>query len=117
MIYVSLFITAILFIYALFLFDIIYLAIKFPLMVRALISVLLISIPGVPMGIYFPLGIKKVSSGNPVMTGWAWGANAFATVLGSVITVIISINWNFSSGLITAACVYVLAGYLFPRNN
>jgi len=69
------------------------------------------------MGIYFPLGIKKVSQKNPVMTGWAWGANAFATVLGSVMTIIISINWNFSAGLICAALIYMMAGILFPRKS
>lgn len=117
MLYVSIFITIVLVIYSLFLFNLIYLSIEFPLLIRALISLLLISIPGIPMGIYFPLGLKKITSGNSEMAGWAWGANAFATVLGSVITVIISINWNFSAGLITAAFIYILAGYYFPRNN
>ncbi len=116
MVFVSIFISLTLTIYAFFLFDLIYLVIELPIIARSLISVLLISIPGVPMGIYFPLGVKKVSSDDPVMTGWAWGANAFATVLGSVVTVIISINWNFTAGLITAAVVYLLAGFLFPKN-
>ncbi len=117
MLYISIFITIVLIIYSLFLFNLIYLSIEFPLLIRAVISLLLISIPGIPMGVYFPLGLRNISSGNPEMTGWAWGANAFATVLGSVITVIISINWNFSAGLITAAFVYMLAGFLFPRKN
>ncbi|MEN8222888.1 MAG: hypothetical protein ABFR36_06475 [Acidobacteriota bacterium] len=116
MLNVSLFIAVILIFYALLLFDLIYLVIELPIILRSVISVFLISIPGVPMGIYFPLGIKKVSSDDPVMTGWAWGANAFATVLGSVVTVIISINLNFSAGLITAAVVYILAGLLFPED-
>lgn len=113
---VSLFIAAFLIIYAFSVFELIYLVIELPIMIRSLISVLLISIIGVPMGIYFPLGIKKVSTNNPEMTGWAWGANAFATVLGSVVTVIISINLNFSAGLITAAIIYILAGLLFPED-
>jgi len=114
MILVSVFIAVVLIIYALFLFELIYRVIELPILFRAVISVLLISIPGVPMGIYFPLGVKRVSADNPAMTGWAWGANAFATVLGSVITVIISINWNFAAGLITAAVIYLTAGLLFP---
>ncbi len=116
MLNVSLFIAAILIIYAFSLFELIYLVIELPLIIRSMISVVLISIIGVPMGTYFPLGIKKVTAENPVMTGWAWGANAFATVLGSVLTVIISINLNFSAGLITAAVVYILAGLLFPKD-
>ncbi len=117
MIFVSIFIAIVLILYSFFLFDMIYLAIDLPLIIRGLISSLLIAVPGIPMGIYFPIGLKRISAKDPVMTGWAWGANAFATVLGSVITVIISINWNFSVGLITAAFIYLAAGYLFPRNK
>ena len=112
----SIFIAAVLIIYAFALFELIYLVIELPIIGRSLLSVLLISVIGVPMGIYFPLGIKKVATDDPEMTGWAWGANAFATVLGSVVTVIISINLNFSAGLITAAIIYLLAGWFFPED-
>ncbi len=113
LIYISIFIAIVLFIYSQLLFPAIYMTISLPLIFRAIITLLLIMIPGIPMGVYFPLGLKKISSISPEMTGWAWGANAFATVLGSVITVIISINWNFSVGLILAALFYLIAGKIF----
>jgi len=115
--YVSLFIAIVLTLYSLFLFSFINISISTHLFTRVLISVFLISIPGIPMGIYFPLGLKKISVKNSEMIGWAWGANAFATVLGSVVTTIISINWNFPTGLIIAAFMYILAGYFFDRSD
>ncbi len=115
MIYISIFIAIILTLYSQLLFPVIYATISFPLIYRAGITLLLIMIPGIPMGVFFPLGIRSVEGRSNSLIGWAWGANAFATVLGSVITVIISINWNFSVGLIMAALIYLMAGKIFEK--
>jgi hypothetical protein len=70
------------------------------------------------MGVFFPTGMRYLGDTNKAMIGWAWGANAFATVLGSVLTVIVAINWNFSYALCFAALSYLLAGVLFnPRGT
>ena len=114
--YVSIFICLILLIYALFLFNFTYLFIHMNLFLRLLITLLLISVLGIPMGMMFPSGLKYLGTGNKVMIGWAWGANAFATVIGSVITVIIAINWNFSTALILAAVLYIISGTIFFRD-
>ncbi|MCK5003934.1 MAG: hypothetical protein KAS21_02550, partial [Candidatus Aminicenantes bacterium] len=68
------------------------------------------------MGMMFPSGLKYLGTGNRIMIGWAWGANAFATVIGSVITVIIAINWNFSTALILAALLYIISGMIFFKD-
>jgi len=114
--YISIFIFLVLIIYALFLFNFTYLLIHLKLTLRLLLTLLLISILGVPMGMMFPTGMKYLGSDNKVMIGWAWGANSFATVIGSVITVIIAINWNFSAALILAALLYLAAGSIFFRD-
>ncbi len=114
--YVSIFICLILLIYALFLFNFTYLLIHMNLSLRLLTTFLLISVLGIPMGMMFPTGLKYLGTGNKVMIGWAWGANAFATVIGSVITVIIAINWNFSTALILAAVLYIISGTIFFKD-
>lgn len=114
--YVSIFIFAVLIVYALFLFNFTYLMIHMNLGMRLLMSFLLISVLGIPMGMMFPSGLKYLGTGNKVMIGWAWGANAFATVIGSVITVIIAINWNFSTALILAAILYIISGTIFFKD-
>ncbi|MEN8154182.1 MAG: hypothetical protein ABFR75_09165 [Acidobacteriota bacterium] len=117
MLYVSFFVAVILIIYSLFLFPAIYQVLQFPLIPRALITILFLSIPGIPMGVFFPIAIRSIVDKGNNSIGWAWGANAFATVMGSVIIIIISINLNFSAGLITAAMIYLSAGILFPRSQ
>ncbi len=114
--FVTVFLVALISLYALFLFKIIYSLIHFGLIIRLFISLVLISIPGIPMGIYFPIGLKRLGKENKTMIGWAWGANAFATVLGSIITVIVAINWNFTIVLLLAAACYLIAGILFHLN-
>jgi hypothetical protein len=115
--YLAIFIFFILILYALFLFKLIYLLIQFGLALRLLITFILISILGVPMGVFFPTGMRYLGETNKSMIGWAWGANAFATVLGSVLTVIVAINWNFSYAMVFAALSYLLAGFIFPRRR
>jgi len=90
--------------------------IQFSLALRLVISFLLISLLGIPMGVFFPTALKLLGESNKGMIGWAWGANAFATVLGSAITVIIAINWTFSHALIFAAFSYIFAGFLYQKS-
>ncbi len=111
--YLAIFIFLVLILYALFLFKLIYLLISFGLVLRLLITLVLIFALGIPMGVFFPTGMRYLGSANEAMIGWAWGVNAFATVLGSVLTVIIAINWNFSYALSAAAISYLLAGIIF----
>ncbi|MCK4835524.1 MAG: hypothetical protein KAT17_02760 [Candidatus Aminicenantes bacterium] len=112
----SLFIMTVLLIYSLFLFPIISSLIHLSLGMRILLSLILISILGFPMGTFFPTGLKFFSESNKNIIGWAWGANSFATVFGSVTTVIVAINWNFGLSLVLAAVSYLLAGLIFYRS-
>jgi hypothetical protein len=65
------------------------------------------------MGVFFPTGIDYLGKKQKSMIGWAWGSNSFATVLGSVLAVIIAINWNFTIVLLIAAGCYLSAGIIF----
>lgn len=113
--YLSIFVFLVLVLYSFFLFKAVYLFIKLSLVLRFLTTLVFLSVIGVPMGIFFPTGLRYLGETNKTMIGWAWGANAFATVLGSVLTVIIAINWNFSVTMWLAALSYVLAGFIFHK--
>jgi hypothetical protein len=103
--------------YSLFLFKIISSFIHLSLIWRVLVTFVLIFIPGFLMGIFFPAGIEYLGRKQKPMIGWAWGSNAFATVLGSVMTVIIAINWNFSVALLLAALFYISAGIIYSKST
>jgi hypothetical protein len=108
----ALFLCAVFAAYSVFLFPLLNKLIYLTTPLRYLLSFILIAIPGFAMGFFFPTAIKKLGSTNQEMIGWAWGANAFATGLGSISTVIIAINWNFTAVLLLAALFYLAAGLL-----
>ncbi len=101
--------------YAYLAFPLLNALIKYPLSVRFLVSFIVIFVAGFPMGFFFPVGLRKLGEEDSVMIGWAWGANAFATVFGSVFTVIIAINYSFTLALIIAALTYLMSGFIFKR--
>lgn len=67
------------------------------------------------MGMPFPMGIRILDRTAPSLIAWAWGGNACLTVIGSVLSVIISMSWGFFIALAAAAGCYVLAGICATR--
>jgi len=84
---------------------------------RVLVSVVLISLAGFFMGAFFPEGVRRLGARDKAMIGWAWGANSFATVVGSIMSVIVSINWNFTAVLVLAALSYLAAAFFSSRTG
>ncbi len=111
----SLVLFLVLLLYSQFLFIILNKIIFFPLIIRILISFFILFIPGVIMGVFFPAGFREASQNNKNIVGFIWGANAFATVIGSILAVIISINFSFTISLIFSACIYLIVGFIFRK--
>jgi len=59
------------------------------------------------LGWPFPLGIRILADKAPELIPWAWASNACLTVIGSVLCVVLSMNWGFSATLAVAIAVYV----------
>lgn len=77
--------------------------------VKVVITVLLLFPLGIVMGMPFPLGLLLVHERSKNLVGWVWGVNGFATVVGSVLTVLMALYWGFSSVLIFASIFYLSA--------
>ena len=60
---------------------------------------------GFLMGMPFPTGLRRVKT-----VEWAWALNAAASVLGSVMAMIIAIHFGLTITLACAALAYLLAG-------
>jgi spermidine synthase len=84
---------------------------------RVAVSFALISLAGFFMGAFFPEGIRRLGARDKGLIGWAWGANSFATVVGSIMAVIVSINWNFTTVLVLAAFSYLAAAFFSTRGG
>jgi hypothetical protein len=78
--------------------------------IRILASVLLLLPLGLLLGIPFAYGLRVTHAHEPRLTAWAWAVNGCLSVVGSISSVVISMNFGFSAVLWVAAFVYV-AGF------
>jgi hypothetical protein len=82
---------------------------------KLLISGVLLVPLGLIMGMPFPAGLRALSSKAPenAETGnsieWAWAVNAAASVLGSVLAIVIALEFGLNVTLICGAVAYVVA--------
>jgi len=89
--------------------TILFAAQKWHLPMRIALSVLLLAPLGFLMGMPFPLGIRWLSARNPGMVAWMWGINGTASVLGSVLSVMLALNLGFRVTLLIGAACYLVA--------
>jgi spermidine synthase len=85
-----------------------------PFAVKLLLSALLLVPVGFAMGMPFPSGLRALSSqdSGPAKDGaveWAWAMNAASSVLGSVLAMVIAIQFGLNVTLACGAGAYVLA--------
>ncbi len=89
-----------------------------PFIAKLLLSALLLIPPGFAMGMPFPSGLRALSGQDsfpgtvPTKHGaveWAWAMNAASSVLGSVLAMVIAIQFGLNITLACGAVAYVLA--------
>jgi hypothetical protein len=89
-------------------------AISSALPVRIAVSVLVLAPLGVLLGVPFAYGLRVADAYDPQLIPWAWAINGCLSVVGSVLTVVISMNFGFAVVLWSASVVYAL-GFLCLR--
>ncbi len=103
--------------YAFMLDRVLALAIAWPLWIRHGIAFLVILPLGFMMGMFFPMGVRTLSLNLESAIPWAWAVNASASVVGSVLAVLIALSCGFTTVLCLAAVAYSLAlVVLFVQN-
>lgn len=83
-------------------------ALAWPIAVKITLSCALIFVLAFLMGVFFPRGIRLVERAAPELVPWAWGANSAASVIGSIVALILAIHCGFTVVAIAAATVYAL---------
>jgi hypothetical protein len=92
---------------------------------RLMVSGILLVPLGFVMGMPFPTGLRALAAlpGSEFCTGqgvsdnaveWAWAMNAAASVLGSVLAMVIAIQFGLTVTLACGAGAYLLALLLMP---
>lgn len=81
------------------------------LLLRFVISCALLAPCGFLMGIPFPVGIRIVNKLSPNLIPWTWAVNGCASVLSSILAIMIALGSGFSTVLSYASGAY-LAGLM-----
>ncbi|HEV7550585.1 MAG TPA: hypothetical protein VGP65_02830, partial [Candidatus Angelobacter sp.] len=80
-------------------------AVGLPFPIKLLVSGVVLAPLGFLMGMPFPTGLRLVRT-----VEWAWALNAAASVLGSVMAMIIAIHFGLTATLLCAVAAYLVAG-------
>jgi spermidine synthase len=91
--------------------------IGFALPGKIIISLILLFPMSTLLGMPFPTGIKALGRESVHFIPWAWGVNGFFTVIGSVVTIILSMALGFKVVIALAALFYLAALFLLPRKE
>jgi hypothetical protein len=82
---------------------------------RIAIAVAVLAPIGVLLGVPFALGLRRLDRLNPELVPWAWAINGCCTVIGSILTVVVSMNLGFDFVLGAAIVLYFAAFAIWPR--
>ncbi|MEZ6016431.1 MAG: hypothetical protein R3F49_15035 [Planctomycetota bacterium] len=86
-----------------------------PTAARFAVAALVVAPIGLAVGVPFSHGLALLERAAPRLVPWAWATNAIATVVGSIATVIVSMNFGFRAVFVVAVALYALAAAAAPR--
>jgi len=76
---------------------------------RILIATIIVMLQGFFMGMPFPRGLKLIGeSGRGEIIPVMWGINGVMSVVGSVLSIILSMSFGFTEALITGSVIYLI---------
>ncbi len=87
-----------------------------PFALRALVAFAVLAPLGLCLGMFMPFGLSAVSRlGNhpDEYVAWSWAINGAFSVIGSVLTTILSMSWGFHTVQLLAFGAYLVAGAAF----
>ena len=82
--------------------------VQFPL--RVILSIAFLAPVGIGLGMPMPLGLSRFAALYPRSVAYAWGVNGMASVLASVLGIVIAINSGYVVATLVAAGCYAVAG-------
>jgi hypothetical protein len=77
--------------------------------VRVTVTVLVLAPLGVLLGVPFAFGLRIAERVDRRIAAWGWAVNGCLSVVGSILAVVISMNFGFSVVLWVASIVYLVA--------
>lgn len=96
---------------------IVHACIALPLVARGAVVIALVAPAAIALGMPFAHGISIVQKINPSFVPWAWAVNGTTTVVGSILCVIVSMQFGFAAVLLGSAAIYLLAFAALDRTS
>jgi hypothetical protein len=81
--------------------------------IRIIVSATVLFPLGFFMGMAFPIAMKHASAGLAQITPWLWGINGVMSVLATVLSIVIAMNWGISASYWTGSACYLIAACSF----
>lgn len=85
---------------------------SWPLVLRIVVTFVMLAPLGLCLGMFMPLGLRAVSGDGDTgrtYVAWGWAVNAFASVVGSALATILSMEFGFDVVLTLAIAAYAVA--------
>lgn len=76
---------------------------------RIFMAIAITGVHGFALGMPFPLAVRLMSRTRRAIIPWGWAMNAYATVVGSVLSVLLAMFYGFSMVYLLAAAAYGIA--------
>ena len=90
-------------------------ALPLPLGARLLVTVLIVAPAGYLMGQPFPLGIDLLRAKGGQLIPWVWSVNGGLSVLGSMLTLVLAINYGYTATMLIGPAAYLAAAATAKR--
>jgi hypothetical protein len=103
----SVLLTVVVILYLLFLPAVLRLFLGTALPIRIAVTIVLMLPLGILMGAFFPNGVRIVRELHASFVPWGWAANGCASVVGTVLAVIMAITWSFQVVTVVALAFYI----------
>jgi hypothetical protein len=114
MVIIGLLVAAMLTTFALTSSWLVHLTLPLELPIRAIVLLMLLTLLGIPMAMFFPDAIERANTTHSRLIPAFWGINAIAGGLGSVAATLIALQIGFGPVLVLAAALYAMVGLLLP---
>jgi len=88
-----------------------------PLVGRIGVAVLALAPLNFLMGMPFPIGLARLRSMEPQLVPWALGANGGASVIGSILCIVIAMESGFRTVSLLAAAIYALGALVVTTGS
>ena len=76
---------------------------------RVSLAVAVTGLHGFFLGMPFPTGVRIMGQHRQRLIPWGWAMNSYATVIGSVLSVLLAMSLGFSAVYLMAAGAYAIA--------